>query len=183
MVFYVDRASVTAGGTLSFIRTGRDAPTLERAAVFMCALYLVISPRVHFMPCPAERSAVFVERNVRRCIFRCFGTSVDIPSFQQLISGDVVMGGIQADILREKPIGIAPEVIHGIEEVLTVVVFCTGKFHEEGELGLQPAVPAAEHVEVLPEIPSPVAAVPAPFCIGVGIMAAAGIPEGAGVRA
>lgn len=71
------------------------------------------------------------------------------------------MGGIKADILWEKPTGIAPEVIHGVEEVFAVMAFCTGKFHEEGKLGLQPAVSAAEHVKVVPEIPSPVAAVAA----------------------
>lgn len=93
------------------------------------------------------------------------------------------MGGIKADILWEKPTGIAPEVIYGIEEVFAVMAFCTGKFHEEWKLGLQPVVPAAEHVKIVPEIPCPVAAVPAPFSIGVGIMAAAGVPEGAGAPA
>ena len=39
MVFYVGRASVAAGGILLFIR----------AAVFMCILSRVISPRAHFM--------------------------------------------------------------------------------------------------------------------------------------
>lgn len=54
MFFHVDRASVTAGGTLSFIRAGRDASAPERAAVPMCIFYRVISPRAHFMPCPAK---------------------------------------------------------------------------------------------------------------------------------
>ena len=58
----------------------------------------------HFVACPAKRMAVLVESDIIRGVIRGLCASVDvdegidIPAFQQFISRDVVMGGVQADI-------------------------------------------------------------------------------------
>ena len=189
MVFYVDSASIAAGGTLFFIRTGADAPAPERAAVFMRIFDRVVSPGAHFMPCPAKRMAFLVKSNITRCIFRSFGTAVninegiDIPPFQQFISRYIVMGGIKADIFRENPIGIASKIIYGIKEIFAVMALCTGKLHEKWNFCFQFIVSAAEHIQGMSEIPCFFAAVPSPFCIGVRVMAAACVPVWAGMPA
>ena len=104
MVFYVDGAPIRAGGTFRFMRAGTDTAASERAAVFVCIFYGIIAPWAHFMPGRAYGMAGFIESNVIRGIFRRLCASVDIdegidiPVFQQLIGGDVVMCGVKADI-------------------------------------------------------------------------------------
>ena len=106
MVFYIDRPSITAGGTFRFIWAGTDTSAFKRAAVLMRIFGRVISPRAHFMPCPAKGMASLVESDVIRGISRRFcppvdiNEGIDIPVFQQPISRDVVMCGVKAYIFR-----------------------------------------------------------------------------------
>lgn len=155
----------------------------------MCILDRVIAPGAHFVARPAEGMAVFIEGNVIRGVFGRLCPAVDVdervdvPVFQQLVSRDVVMGGIKADIFWGKAKTVAAKVVYGKEEIFTVMAFVVRNFQENGEFGLKPVIPAAEHIECVPKIPGFVVAVPSPFRIRIGIMAAAGVPVGAGKSA
>lgn len=140
-------------------------------------------PHFNFVARPAEGMAVFIEGNVIRGVFGRLCPAVDVPVFQQLISGDVVMGGIKADIFWGKAKTVAAKVVYGKEEIFTVMAFGIRKFQENGEFGLKPVISAAEHIESVTEIPVFVVTVPSPFCIRSGIMAATGVPVGAGKSA
>lgn len=78
---------------------------------------------------------------------------------------------VKADIFWGKSKNIAPEIIHGIEKVLAVVTARTGEIHQQREFDFQRIVPAAEHIECIPEIPGLLVTVPSPFGIRIGIMA------------
>ena len=92
---------------------------------------------------------------------------------QKPVSRDVVMGGIQADIFREKPVRIASKIIYSIEEVFTVMSLCGSKPEQQWEFGLEFVIPGAEKIQGVSEIPCFVTAVPSPFCIRIGIMSVA----------
>lgn len=69
------------------------------------------------MPSPAEGMAFLVEGDIIRGIFRSFRPAVDIdgidvPVFQEPVSRDVVMRGVEADVFGGKSKTIAPEVIN-----------------------------------------------------------------------
>lgn len=64
VIFYVNGASVAAGGTGSGIGTGINAAAFERAPVFMCILYGIITPWTHLMPRGAEWMPVFIKCDV-----------------------------------------------------------------------------------------------------------------------
>ena len=135
IVLYVDGASIAARGTFSGMRAFLNAAAFERAAVFMGVFNGVISPWAHFVSCLAERVAFLVESDVIRGTFRRFSPAVDVdqriyvPAFQQLIGRDVVMCGVEADIIGGKAKNIAPEIINGIEEVFAVMAACIGKLY------------------------------------------------------
>ena len=92
-------------------------------------------PLKHFMPGKADGMAGFIEGDVIWGIFRRFcppvdiNEGIDIPVFEQLIGEDVVICGVKADIFRWNAKGIAPEIIHGIEEVFAVMAACVSEFH------------------------------------------------------
>ena len=177
MVFNVDSTPITAGRTFRFIWAGTDASAFEGAAVFMCIFHRTVSPRAHFMPGPADRMPFFIESDVVRGISRrlCppidINKGIDIPAFQQFISWNVVMRRVKAYIFRWNTKSITPKIIYGIKGVFTAMPACTGKLHQKGEFDFECIVPGAEHVKGMPEVPCFVIAVPAPFSIGVGIMA------------
>lgn len=104
MVFDIDGTPVAAGGTFRFIRAGADAPAFKRAAVFVCIFHGIVSPGAHFMPFPAEGMPFLVKSDIIRGIFRRLcppvdvNEGIDVPSFQKLISRDVVMRGVEADV-------------------------------------------------------------------------------------
>ena len=104
VIFYINCAAIISRGTFFFEWAGSYAFVFERTAVFMSIFYGIISPWTYFVACLTKRMAVFAESNVIRGVFRGLCLSVDIderidiPSFQQLISRDVVMCGVQADI-------------------------------------------------------------------------------------
>lgn len=129
---------------------------------------------------------MLVEGDSERGIFRGFCTSininqgVDVPTFQQLVSGDVVMGVIQADVSREKPINIAAKFINGKEEVFAVMAPDIRKVYQKGEFHLKLTVPTEEHIKRMSEIPGLIVAVPAPGSIRVGIVPPEGTAERAG---
>jgi len=112
-VLYVDRASIAAWGTCGGMRTFLNASTFQRAAVFMGIFDRIITPWTHFLPCLAERMAFLIECDVVRGIFGRFCPTIDVdqgihvPVFQQLISRDVVMCGVKADIFGGKTKNIA----------------------------------------------------------------------------
>ena len=64
VILYVDGAAIAAGGTCSGMGAGIYASAFERAAVFMCILYRIISPWAHFMPGRAEGMPFFVKSDV-----------------------------------------------------------------------------------------------------------------------
>ena len=136
--------------------------------------------------CSAERMPILVKGNVIRGVFRrlCPAVDVDegadIPVFQQPVSGDVVMGGIKADIFRGKAEAVASKIIYGEKEIFAVMAFGIRKFEEDGEFNPEGIIPGAEHIKCMAEVPGLVVRVPAPFCIGIGIMARAAAAEGAG---
>jgi len=141
------------------------------------------------MSCFAKRMSFFVESNVIGGIFGRFCPAIDvnqrihIPVFQQFISGDVVMCGVQTDIFGGKTKSIASEIINCIEEVFAVMPAGTGEIHQQGEFHFQLVVPGAEHIERMPEIPDFVITVPSPFGIGVRVVAGTAAAVWAGVSA
>ena len=100
--------------------------------------------------------------------------------FQKSVSRDVVMGGIKADIFREKPVSIASKFVYSIEKVFTVMPFSGCKFEQEWEIQFQLIISATQKIQGVSEIPGFVAAVPSPMCIRVGIMPVAIFPVSAG---
>ena len=106
VVFYVNRTAVTSRGTFFFVWAGIYAFAFEWAAVFMRIFYRVISPCAHFVACLAKGMAAFTKSDVNWGMFLGLCPSVDInervdiPVFQQLISGKIVVGGVKADIFR-----------------------------------------------------------------------------------
>lgn len=189
MVLDIDCAPIASGGAGSGKRAGANTPAFQWAAVFMGILYGVIAPGDHLMVGAAERVSLFVESNIIRGIIRrlCaaidIDKGIDIPAFQEAVSRDVVMGGIQTDIPWEKPVRVTPEIINGIKEVLAVMPPCAGEVHQEGELNPELCIPGTEHIKGMPEIPAVIVAVPSPSRVRVGIMTATAIAESAGARA
>ena len=173
MVLYVDSAAIAAWGAFRLVGAFLNGSASERAAVFMGVLDRVITPWLHFMPCPAEGMAILIESDIIRGIFRSFGPSIDVderidaPALQEHVGGDVVMGGIEADIPGGKSKAVAAEVIDGIKEVLAVMAPGISELHEQGQLDFKLIVPGAEHVEGVAEIPCFIVAVPAPAGIRV----------------
>ncbi len=134
----------------------------------------------------AEGPAIFAKGDVIRGGFRRLSPAVDVdegvdvPVFQQLVGGDIVMCGIKADIYRGKAKAVAAKVIYGKKEIFTVMAFGIRKLQQEREFDLERAIPAAEHIEGMAEIPGIIATVPSPSGVRVRIMAAAVVAEGAG---
>ena len=62
------------------------------------------------------------------------------------------------------------ELIHRIEKIDAVMMPCPDDFHGQGKIQGKFSVPAAEHVQVVAEVPYLLAAVPFPVGIRVGIM-------------
>ncbi len=151
-VLYIDGTPIAAWGALGGMRTLLNPAAFERAAVFMGIFARVISPWTHFVPRPAERMAFLVESDVIGAVFRRFCPAVDVnqcvhvPMFQQFISRDVVVCGIEADVFGGKAKGIASEIVNGIEEIFAVMVPGTGKFHEQGEIYFKGIISGTEHV-------------------------------------
>ncbi len=151
-VLYVDGAPIAARGALGGMGALLDPAAFERAAVFMGIFARVISPWTHFVPRPAERMAFLVESDVIGAIFRRFCPAVDVnqcvhvPMFQQFISGDVVVCGIEADVFGGKAKGIASEIVNGIEEIFAVMPPGIGKFHEQGKIYFKGIISGTEHV-------------------------------------
>lgn len=139
VVLYVDSAPIRAGGTFFCMWAGTDTAAFERAAVLVCVLNGIVAPRAHFVPGRAYGMPGFIKSNVIWCIFRrlCppvdINEGIDIPAFQQFISGDVVMGGVKAYVFGGNAKGIAPEIINGIEEIFAVMAACVGEFHQQRE--------------------------------------------------
>lgn len=189
MVLDIDCAPIASGRAGSGKRAGANTPAFQWAAVFMCILFGVIAPGDHFMSGPAERVPLFVESNIFRGIVRrlCaaidIDKGVDVPAFQKAVGCDVVMGGIKADILWEKPVSITPEIINGIKEVPAVMPPCAGEVHQQWEFNLELCIPGTEHIKGMPEIPAFISAVQPPSRIRVGIVAPTAVAERAGVRA
>lgn len=168
------------------MRAFLNAATFQRAAVFMGIFNRIISPGAHFMPRFTKWMAFLAESDVIRGVFRRFCPAVDVnqrihvPVFQQFISRDIVMCRVEADIFWRKAKNIAPEIINGIEEVLAVMAACAGELHQQGEFDFQRIVPAAEHIQRMPEIPCVVVTVPSPFGIRVGVVAGTAVAVRAG---
>lgn len=147
------------------------------------------SPRGTFYSPLCRGAAILAKGDVIRGEFRRFSPAVDVnkgvdvPVFQQPVCRDVVMCGIKADIFRGKAKAVAAKVVYGKKEIFTVMVFGIRKLQQEGKFDPEHVIPAAEHIEGVAEIPVFIVAVPSPFGIRVGKMAAAGVPEGAGRRA
>lgn len=91
VILDVDGTAITARGA------GIHPATFQGTAVFMGIFARIISPWEHFMPSLADRAPLFVKGDSGWGIFRGFCTSVDInehidiPMFQELVCGDVVM--------------------------------------------------------------------------------------------
>lgn len=81
----------------------------------MCILDRVIPLGAYFVSRLAEGMAVFIEGNIIRGVFGSFcpaidvDESIDVPVFEQLVSGDVVMCGIKTDIFGERPKQLRPK--------------------------------------------------------------------------
>ena len=79
--------------------------------------------------------AGFIKSNVIGCTFRrlCapvdINEGIDIPAFQQFISGDVVMCGVKAYVFGRNAKGIAAEIINGKEKVFAVMAARVSEFH------------------------------------------------------
>ena len=54
VILYVDGASIFSGGTFSGMGAEIYAAAFQRAAVFVCIFYGIITPWTHFMPASAE---------------------------------------------------------------------------------------------------------------------------------
>jgi hypothetical protein len=136
MVLYVNGAAITAFGTFASVGTCSNASAFPWTAVFMCVLGGIISPRTHFVSGSADGMAFPAEGDVTRGVFGRFCPAVDVneridvPAFQQFISRDVVMGGVKADIFWGKAKNIAPEIVHGEEEVFAVMAACAGEIYQ-----------------------------------------------------
>ena len=63
VILYVDGAPIVSGGTCFCMGAGIYASAFERAAVFVCILYRIVSPWAHFMPGRAEGMPCFVKGN------------------------------------------------------------------------------------------------------------------------
>ncbi len=104
VVLYVDSAPIAARGTFRSMRAFLNAAAFQWAAVFVGILFGVVPPRAHFVACPADRMALLVESDVIWGISGGFCPAVDvggcihIPMFQQSISRDIVVCGVQADV-------------------------------------------------------------------------------------
>lgn len=189
MVLDVNRAAIAARGAFRFIWAFPNAAASEGAAVFMGVLDRVIAPGFHFIPCPAEGMTFFAEGDIIRSIFRGLCPAVDVnkgidaPVIQKPVSWDVVMGGIQTDVLGGKAKTVTPEVVDGIKEIFAVMTSGIRKFQEDRELHLKGVISAAEHIKGVAEKPGFVVTVPSPSGIWVRIMAWACIPVGAEGRA
>ena len=135
-ILYVNRASIAARGAFGGVRAFLNPVTFQRTSVFMCIFGRVISPGAHFVPSPADWMAFLVESDILRGIFGGFCPGVDvnqrihIPSLQQFISRDIVMGRIETDIFGRKPQGIPSEIVNCVEEIFTVMAFGIRKLHE-----------------------------------------------------
>ena len=70
VILYVDGASIFSGGTFSCMGAEIYAAAFQRAAVFVCIFYGIITPWTHFMPGRAEGMSGFVKSDVCRGIFR-----------------------------------------------------------------------------------------------------------------
>ncbi len=86
------------------------------------------------------------------------------------------MCGIKADVFGGQSGAVSAEVINGIKKVFAVMASGIRKFHQERRFNFQAVVPAAEHVQGMPEKLCFIVTVPSPCCIQVRIMAAAAVP-------
>ena len=136
----INRPAITALGAVLFKETGIDPAAFQRAAIFMSLFDRIVSPWAHFVPGPAQRMSLFIESNVIRCVFGgcCpsidINEGIDIPMLQQFIGRDIVMGGVQTDVFRGEAKGMAPKIIHGIQEVQAVMAAGLGKLKHERKL-------------------------------------------------
>ena len=100
----VQSTAVFAGGACFLTFEGINSATGEGATVFLSLFLAVIAPGTHLMPFHAMRVAVFVDRNILRDTVAGFIPGIDVnegvdpPSLQELIGGDVVVGGIKANV-------------------------------------------------------------------------------------
>ena len=88
---------------------------------------------------------------------------------------------IKGNVFGEKSVSVTAKIIYGIEKIDTVMAFCACKLHQQGKFNFKRIIPAAEHIQGMAKIPGFTAAVPAPVCIGVRIMAAAVVPVWTGM--
>lgn len=152
----------------------------------MGVLDRVIPPGAHFVARPAVGASIFVKGNVIGSVFRRLrpgidvDEGIDIPMLQQLVSSDVIVGGIKADIFRGKAKAVTAKVIDGKKEVFTVMAFGVRQFQDEREFDLEGVIPGAKHIEGMTEKPVFFPAVPPPLGVRIGIMSAAAVPEGTG---
>ena len=152
MVFDINSPAITALGTFLFIGAGINPAAFQRAAIFMGLFYWIVSPWTHFVPCPAQRMPLFIESNVIRCVFGgcCpsidINEGIDIPMLQQFIGRDIVMGGVQTDVFRGEAKGMAPKIIHGIQEVQAVMAAGLGKLEHKGEFHFFMFISVRKHV-------------------------------------
>ena len=78
-------------------------------------IYGGIPPWAHFAACLAKQMAVFVESDVIQGVFRGLcppadvDERIDIPAFQQLISRDIIMCGVQQTFFGEMPKALRPK--------------------------------------------------------------------------
>lgn len=158
-ILYVDWAPITARGTFGGVRALFNTAAFPRTSVFIGVFDRITSLEAHFMPCLADRMALFVESDILRGIFGGCCPAVEInqrihiPAFQHFISRNVVMGGIEADKFWGKTQEIAPEIVSCEEEIFAVMAFGIGKLHEEREIDLKDIISGSEHVQSMPEIP------------------------------
>lgn len=142
MVLYINGAAVVSRGTRFRVRAGVDASAFERATVLACILDGVVSPGAHFMPRHAQRVSLLVKGDIPGGVWRGLRPAVDVnqrvdaPTVQQLVSRDVVMGRVEADVFRGEAGGVPPEVVNGVKEALAVVPPRLRELHRYREFDL-----------------------------------------------
>lgn len=142
MVLYINGVTVVPRGTRFCVRAGVDASAFERATILACILDGVVAPGTHLMPCHAQRVSLLVKGDILGGVWRGLRPAVDVnqridaPTVKQLVSRDVVMGRVEADVFWGKTEGMPPEVVNGVKEVLAVVPPCLRELHHYREFDL-----------------------------------------------
>ena len=118
MVLYINGAAVVSWGTRFRMRAGVDASAFERQRYLRASLTGSL-PQWHIL-CPS------IDANQR----------VDASTVQQLVSREVIMDRVEADVFLGEAEGMPPEVVNGVKETLAVVSPRLRELHRYREFDL-----------------------------------------------